>query len=176
VDRSSGYAAGIFELAQAEGELERVERELFTIARTLETSTELRDTLTNPQLPVERKQNILEDLVGGRASELTAGLISFIVSQGRGSELPEIVDAFVAKAAASRERMVAQVRSAVELEPEAVERLTIALSRIAGRAVEAKIIVDPSVIGGIVAQVGDMVIDGSIASRLDSLRQALATN
>ncbi|HSL26689.1 MAG TPA: ATP synthase F1 subunit delta [Acidimicrobiia bacterium] len=172
-DRADAYGAAILELARAEGETERVERELFTIARTFATSHELRDTLTNPQVPAERKQGILDDLIGGHASTLTAGLVSFIVGQGRSSELPEIVDAFVARAAASRAKVVAEVRSAMPLEAPVLERLTAALSRATGKDVEIKVIVDPEIVGGIVARVGDTVIDGSVASRLAKFRETL---
>jgi F-type H+-transporting ATPase subunit delta len=172
-DRVDGYAAAVFELARAEGQLEVVERELFAIARTFEASTELRDALTNPRLPGERKQAILDDLIGASSSSLTTGLLAFIVAQGRASELSAIVDAFVGKAAASRAKVVAEVRTAVELEPALVERLAAALSRVTGKQVEVKTIVDPAVVGGVVAQVGDRVIDGTVARRLSSLRQAM---
>jgi len=174
-DRIVGYANGILELARAEGEVERVEDELFSIAQALDKSAELRSSLTDPQLPVERKQAVIAELLGGRASELTVGLVQFIVGQGRVSELPDIARALVEKAAESRSRALAEVRSAVPLDEDTIARLTAALSKATGKKVEVKVIVDESVIGGIVARVGDTVIDGSIARRMDSLRQALNT-
>jgi F-type H+-transporting ATPase subunit delta len=168
-----GYGAAIFEVARAEGQLERLERELFTVARTFATSNELRDTLTNPQLPLERKQGIIDDLIGGRASTLTVGLVSFVVEVGRAVDLPAIVDAFIARAAGSRAKAVAEIRSAVPLEPEVLDRLSAALSRATGKDLELQVIVDPSVLGGIVARVGDVVIDGSVARSLASLREAM---
>lgn len=172
-DRIAGYASGVFELARAEGQLERVESELFTIAQAMESSTELRSALTDPQLNLERKQAIVDDLVGGRVSSLTVGLVQFIVGQNRASELPAIARAFVDKSAASRDREVAEIRSAVPLDEATVERLATALNRATGKTVEPKVIVDPSVIGGLVARVGDTVIDGSIARKVESLRQAI---
>ena len=172
-DRITGYANGIFELAKAEGELERVESELFTIAQALDGSPELRSTLTDPQLPMEKKQALVDDLIGGRASSLSVDLVQLIVSQGRASELSDIARAVVEAAAASRDKAVAEVRSAVHLDEETIERLTVALGRATGKSVEVKVVVDESVIGGIVARVGDIVIDGSLARRVDSLRQAV---
>ena len=168
-----GYGAAIFEVASAEGQLDRLERELFTVARTFATSNELRDTLTNPQLPIERKQGIIDDLIGGRASPLTVALVSFVVEVGHAADLPAIIDAFIARAAGSRTKAVAEIRSAVPLEPEVLERLATALSRATGKELELKVIVDPSVIGGVVARVGDVVIDGSVARRLASLREVM---
>ena len=168
-----GYGAAIFEVAKAEGELERIERELFTVARTFATSNELRDALTNPQLPIDRKQGIIDDLIGGRASTLTVAFVSFVVEAGRATDLPAIIDAFIARAASSRAKAVAEIRSAVPLEPEVLERLGVALSQATGKELELKVIVDPSVIGGVIARVGDIVIDGSVARRLASLREVM---
>jgi F-type H+-transporting ATPase subunit delta len=175
-DRISGYARGIYEIASGEGSLERVESELLTISRAFETEPELRSSLTNPQLPAERKQAVVEELIGGRASSLTVGVVQLLVSQNRASELPAIASAVSNAAAASRDKAVAEVRSAVPLSEDTVSRLTSALRKATGKDVEVKVVVDPAVIGGIVARVGDTVIDGSIARRFDSVRQAVKSN
>ena len=174
-DRIEGWAKAIFDVATAEDQLENTERDLFTVARAMADSNELRDALTNPQLPANRKQGIIDDLVGGRAPDLIRSLISFIISQGRATDLPAIVDAFIERAAASRSRAVAEIRSAIPLDQETVDRLAAALSRATGKQLEVKTIVDPDLIGGVVAQVGDVVFDGSVARRLTDLRQALRT-
>jgi len=175
-DRINGYARGIFEMASGEGFLDRVESELLTISRAFETSPELRSNLTDPQLPLERKQAIVDELLGGRATSLTVGVVQLLVSQDRATELPAIASAVAGIAAASRDKAVAEVRSAVPLDEATVQRLTASLSRATGKDVEVKLIVDPSVIGGIVARVGDTVIDGSIARRFESVRQAVRSN
>jgi F-type H+-transporting ATPase subunit delta len=175
-DRINGYAQGIFEMARAEGNLERVEDELLSVARAVETAPELRSNLTDPQLPLDKKQGIIDELLAGRASSLTVGVIQLLVGQGRASELPAIATAVAAAAAASRDKELAEVRSAVPLDDETVERIAAALGRATGRTVEVKVVVDPDLIGGVVARVGDTVIDGSIAKRMDSLRQAVRSN
>lgn len=172
-DRIEGYAAAILEFARAEGELERVGDELFRIARTFESSDALRQALTDPRIPVERKQGVVDDLLGTKALALTKGLVAFVVAAGRATDLPEIADRVVARAAAARDRAVAEVRTAVELDPATLERLTAALSRATGKAVEAKVVLDPSVIGGVVARIGDLVIDGTVSHRLQQLRETL---
>lgn len=174
-DRITGYASGVFELARAEGVLEQVENELLSVSQAIEASAELRSTLTDPRIPLEKKQAIVDDLIGGRASSLTLSLVQLIVNQGRSSDLPAIARAVVESAAASRDKAVAEVRSAVPLDDETVARLTAGLSRATGKSVEVKVIVDESVIGGIVARVGDTVIDGSLARRVDSVRQAVSS-
>lgn len=172
-DRVSGYATAVFDLAQAEDELDRVETEFLAIGQALEKSPELRSTLTDPQLPLEKKQAVVDDLIGSRASRLTLGLVQFIVGQGRSGDIPAVARAFVEKAAASRDRAVAEVRSAVPLDDATVERLAVALGRATGKRVEVKVIVDESVVGGIVARVGDVVIDGSLAHAMSQVRHAV---
>jgi len=175
-DRISGFAQGIFEIASAEGVLDQVESELLTVARAMETSPELRSNLTDSQLPLEKRQGIVDELIGGRASSLTVGLVQLVVAQDRVSDLPAIAHALSETAASSRDRALAEVRSAVSLDAETVSRLASALGRATGNQVEVRVVVDPSVIGGIVATVGDTVIDGSIAKRFDSVRQAVRSN
>lgn len=174
-ERVSGYAAGIVEIARAEGVLERVEAELFELGRQLETSSELRSALTDPQLPLERKRAVVSDLLGERATSLTVGLAEFLLGQGLGSDIGPIASAVATQAAAARNRQVAEIRSAIPLDEATVARLGEALSRSTGKSLEIRTVVDPSVLGGVVARVGDTVIDGSVAAKLDSLRHALQT-
>lgn len=172
-DRIDGYAAAIFELARAEDELAKVERELFAVARAIEDSSELRDRLADPRLPHDRKQSILDDLVGGRVSQVTMNVIGLVVAQGRASDLPAIADRVAARAAASVGKQLAEVRSAVPLDDATVDRLRAALSKAIGSPVEVRTVVDPGIVGGVVATVGDIVIDGSVRRRLQSLRETL---
>lgn len=172
---TEGYAAALLEVARAEGALERVGDELFAIARAIESSGELRGSLADPALPTERKAAIVGEIIGRGTAPVTRSLVDFLVRVGRARELPAIADRLVEKIAAEQGRAVAQVRTAVELDADTVRRLEESLSRATGRAVQVKAIVDPSVLGGVVAQIGDTVIDGSVRRRLDSLRQKLET-
>jgi F-type H+-transporting ATPase subunit delta len=172
-DRIDGYAAAVFEIARAEGELGRVEREFLAVARSIETSPELRERLVDARLPVERKHAIVHELVGGRASELTVNLVAFIIGQGRASELPVMARRLAQQVAREAGGELAEVRAAIPLDDATIERLTAALSKAVGRQVVVRTILDPTVMGGIVARVGDVVIDGSVQSRLQSLRAAM---
>ncbi|HEV3352974.1 MAG TPA: ATP synthase F1 subunit delta [Acidimicrobiales bacterium] len=172
-DRIDGYAQGIFDIARAEGALDKVENELFQFSQLFQGNEQLREKLTDQSLPVEKRQAIVEDLLGQKASSLTVNLISFLVGTGRARELPEIVDRLVERAAAERQREVAEVRTAVMLDAEQQRRLTEALEKSTGKKIELKIIQDPSVLGGVVARVGDTVIDGTVRRRLDQLRESL---
>jgi F-type H+-transporting ATPase subunit delta len=168
------YADAFLTLANAEGDSAPVEAELFQVAMAIESSDELRATLTDAGLPAARRQQVVEDLLSGRASPTTIGIVSMVVAAGRASDLPEIVRALTERAAAARNKAVAEVRSAVPLTPDQAARLTEALSKATGKDVEIKVVIDPSVLGGIVTQIGDTVIDGSVRHRLNKMREVLA--
>lgn len=167
------YAQAILDVARAEDLVAPVEDDLFRFARALEGSEPLRVALTDPQLPLERRVAVVDELTAGRALPLSAALLGMLIGAGRVNDLGEIVDRFVELAAASREREVAEVRSAVELDEGQIARLADALGRATGKAVEVKVIIDPSVLGGLVARIGDTVIDGSVRHRLDQMKAQL---
>jgi F-type H+-transporting ATPase subunit delta len=161
-DRVDGWVVGLFEVARAEGQLDAVEDDLFRFARALEGSDELRSVLTDEAVPASRRLGVVTDLLGNRASRLSAALVSAVVAAGRARELPAIAEGLVKK-----------VRSAVPLDEDQRTRLAAALGRATGRAVDVKVVIDPEVLGGVVAQVGDTVIDGSVRARLDELRERI---
>ncbi len=171
-DHIEAYAHGLLTIARAEGNADALSDELFRFARALEGSDELRNALTDPRLPVERRQQVVEDLLGGKASDVTTAAVSMVVGSGRAGELAAIADAVVGANAHAGGKAVAEVRSAVALSADQQQRLAAALATSTGGEVEVKNIVDPSVVGGIVTQIGDTVIDGSVRSRLAKLRES----
>lgn len=171
-DRTDVYADAILGILLAEGGSSEVEDELFRVARAVEGNEELRDTLADPHIPADRRQKIVEDLLAGRAEPLTVAVVGLVVGAGRARELPAIVDRLVARRADQRSATIAEVRSAVELSEDQRTRLAAALTRAVGQDVDVKVIVDPTVVGGAVAQIGDQVIDGSVRTRLAQLREA----
>jgi F-type H+-transporting ATPase subunit delta len=172
-DRNLAYADALFGVARAEGSLGEVEDELFRFSQTLQGSDELRTALTDEHIPAFRRQQIVEDLLEGKSSRVTTALVSLVVGAGRARDLPAIVRQLVERSAAEANKEVAEVRTAVNLSATQRERLTAALNKATGKQVELKVVLDPSVLGGIVAQVGDTVIDGSVRYRLHQLKQAL---
>jgi F-type H+-transporting ATPase subunit delta len=172
-NRIDGYSRALFEIARAEGTLDEVEDELFRFARSFESSEELRHALTDDTVPAARRQAIVEDLLGGKATPTTVQLVSLVVASGRSRDLPAIIDQLVQRAASAKDADVAEVRSAVALTSDQQDRLRAALANATGRNVNLKVVVDPSVLGGLVATVGDTVIDGTVRTRLDQLKSRL---
>lgn len=167
----TGYAEALFRVVRAEGELDRVEDELFRFGKLLESNYELKQALSDQSLDKEQRVKILDELLGEKVSPHTLGLLTFVVEQGRARQLPQILERLSGLAADARNSVVAEVRSAVPLDEDRRKKLADALSNATGKNVEVKVLVDPSVIGGIVTKIGDTVIDGSIKRRLEQVKQ-----
>lgn len=171
-NRITAYADAAFGIARAEGALAEVEDELFRLGRIYESNEELRSTLTDPRLPAARRQQIVEDLLDGKATAATVAIVSMIVGAGRSADLPRIAQDLVKRSASQRGEVVAEVRSAVALSDDQISRLAAALRTRTSLDVTVKNVVDPSVMGGIVTQIDDSVLDGTVRTRLNQLREA----
>lgn len=171
-DRVTNYAQAMLAVAEAEGVTEDVADELFRFARALDGNDELRSALTDQRIEAARRQQIVEDLLGGKASPTTVGLVSMAVGAGRAGDLSKIADRVVDLSASARGRDVALVRTAVALTDDQQSRLVAALRKAHGADIDVKVQVDPSVVGGIVTQIGDTVMDGTVRTRLAQLREA----
>lgn len=169
--RIDGYAAALLDIARAEGEPEEFTDEFFRAVRALDANVELRDTLVDPLIPVERRQGIVDELLGPRADRVTVAAVNFVIAAGQGKHLEAISSRLVQLAAEQEGAVVAEVRSAVTLDPDQIRRLEEALSAASGRRVQVKAVTDPAVLGGIVTKIGATVFDGSVKSRFDDLRE-----
>ena len=162
-DRVEAYSQAFFEVARAEKQGGAIEDDLFRFSRALDANDDLRMALGDRALPAERRIAVVEELMGGTALPVSVGLVSMVVGADRAAEL----------SAEERKHEVAEVRAAVPLDEGLRDRLANALSHATGKQVEVKVVVDPNVLGGVVARIGDTVIDGSVRRRLDQLKERL---
>jgi F-type H+-transporting ATPase subunit delta len=160
--------------AERAGDLDDVEDELFRFGRILTGSGDLRAALTDRAAGGEAKSGLLHALLGGRANPVTERLVTRLVTVPRGRSLDSGIESLSKLAAARRDRMVAEVVSAIPLTDRQKERLGAALARIYGRRVHLNLDVDPAVLGGMRVRVGDEIINGSIADRLDEAARRMA--
>jgi len=169
-----GYAVGLLAIARAEGGGDDLANEVFAIGRAIDGSDQLRDAVTDIRIPVERKQTLLAEVLDGRASSVAIALVNMLVSAGKARDITDVGRLMIDKAAQSQKLTVAEVRSAIELDAATVARLEEKLAAATGKRIKANVIVDPAIVGGLVAKVGDTVFDGSVRSRLQELREAWA--
>lgn len=166
-----GYAEALFSVVRAEGELDRVEDELYRFGKVLESNHELKQALSDKSIDRSQRTKILDELLADKVSPHTLALLAMVVEQGRGRQLPEILEQLTQIAAEARDSVVADVRSAIPLDEKQQKDLADALSKATGKKVEVRVVVDPSVLGGVVAKVGDTVIDGTVRRRLQLLKE-----
>ncbi|MEX0836242.1 MAG: ATP synthase F1 subunit delta [Nitriliruptor sp.] len=169
-DRTSAYAQAVVALATGEGALDAVEDELLTVARAIDASDELRRQLTDQHLPVGRRLTFAESSALQAAHPATRSALAMIIAADRVGELPAIADEVAKQAARRRDAEVAEVYVAVPLDEAQRASLKTALERATGKTLDLKVFVDQDVVGGVRAKIGDTVIDGTLAKRLDDLR------
>jgi F-type H+-transporting ATPase subunit delta len=157
----------------AGGNAKRLSDELFAFAQVVEQNPELRDALSDPVRSTDDKAALIDSLLGGKALPATVTLAKQALA-GTYRTVPAALAEYQKVAAAVHDEGVATVRVAKPLTEGETERLAAALQRTYGRAVHLNLLVDPTVLGGVKVEIGDDVIDGTVASRLDDARRALA--
>jgi F-type H+-transporting ATPase subunit delta len=153
--------------------LDDVEDELFRFGRVLNREPQLASLLADTTTPADKRVALLDQLVDGKVSPVTAALLRQTVRLPRDRHLDVLFEELAELAAARRDRSVARVTTSVALSSEQEQKLTDALSRLYGRAISLQVELDPSLLGGLVVQVAGEVIDGSVASKLSAARRAL---
>jgi F-type H+-transporting ATPase subunit delta len=154
-------------------DVERLSDELFTFARTVQENPGLRDALSDPARSAEDKAGLVDSLLAGKALPATVTLVKQALA-GTYRTVAVALAEYQKVAASVRNEGVATVRVATPLTEAETERLAAALQRTYGRPVHLNMVVDPAVLGGIKVEIGDDVIDGTIAGRLDDARRLLA--
>jgi F-type H+-transporting ATPase subunit delta len=162
------------EAAEARGELENVEDELFRFGRIVGGDRDLSRILADRTAPLAGKRALLHRLLSGRVSPVTEQLLSNVLTT-RYAGAPDVeIERLTDAASRRRGQSIARVRTAVPLTETQEQRLSAVLGRLYGRPIGLQVIVEPDLLGGLVVQVGDEVIDGSIAHRLEAAERRLA--
>jgi F-type H+-transporting ATPase subunit delta len=168
------YAKALFQLAQEHDRVAGVGEELDALGRALAENPPLRDVLLQPLHPAPQRRGVYQSLVESMGlSPLLRAFGSFLIDQRRLLDFGGIHEAYREMAAAAAGRTRARVRSAAPLSEAQQTQLRSALARRVGHDVELDVQVDPGLIGGLVAQVGDLLLDGSLRTQLRQIRSRL---
>jgi F-type H+-transporting ATPase subunit delta len=160
--------------AEVRGELDDVEDELFRFGRIVSSDRELGRILSDRKAQAGGKAALLDRLLSRKVSPVTEQLLRNVLTGPHVGHAENAIERLSDVASRRRGQSVARVTTAVALTAEQEQRLTEVLGRIYGRTVGLQVTVDPSVLGGLIVQVGDEVIDGSIAHRLEAASRRLA--
>lgn len=172
-ERVDGYATALLEAVSGDAALTQIEEELFRFMQILDGSEELRTILSSRDVSAEARKRLVEDLLSSKATPTTLRLASYTTQVGRPRDYENLLAFLVDRLALESNKRMAEVRSAVEMDDQQMQDLSAALRRVVGYDVELRVTVDPSILGGFVATIGDTVVDASARHRLELLRDRL---
>lgn len=168
------YAKALFALGVENGTYETYNETLQGIAGLCSSMPELVDALTNPLYPLDARMQVMTGLIAAQKTDrIMANFLKLLVEKKRAEILPEIAEEFQAMVDEARNVCHGSVLSAVALSDALQGKIQNTLEKLTGKKVELSTSVDPSLIGGIVAKVGDLVLDGSIRTQLAGLKDSI---
>ncbi len=169
------YAKAIFSLGKEKGKVDTYAETLVAIAGLFEDpALEVADALTNPLYPLDARQNVMAAIAKSTGSDkIMTSFLNLLIEKKRVDALPEI--AAQVQVMVDREENISHgsVTSAIKLDKALLAKVQATLENITGNKVILETQVDPLIIGGIVAKVGDLVLDGSIRTQLDGLKESI---
>ena len=174
-ERLDGYATALLETVEGGPALAAIEDALFGFSQVVAGSEPLRQALSDREVPAGNRKQIIADLLGGKADAITIELAEYATQVGRPRDFEAFLGLLIDRIAAESNRRLADVRSAVELDDSQRAALAAALGRAVGRDVEVRVTVDPGVVAGFVATIGDTVVDGSARHQLELLKERLVS-
>ena len=173
-ERLDGFATALLAPVEGAAALTGIEDELFRFMRIVASAEDLRAALSNRAVPQTARQSLVEDLLRGKASDTTVRLAAYTTRVGRPRDYEALLGFLVDRVASENNRRLADVRAPIELDETQRGQLAQALAGVVGRNVEVRVTVDPTVLAGFVATIGDTVVDGSARHRLEILKERLA--
>jgi F-type H+-transporting ATPase subunit delta len=171
------YAKSLIDLALERGELETVFADMKWLQAVTKSNRDFVNLLRSPVIKADTKKKILEAVTNGNISEMTAGFNRLLITKGRESNLPEIASAFITAYKAHKNIQTIQLTSAAPLSDALRTAIIEQVKKSAGfNNLELEEKVDPSLIGGFVLQVGDKLVDASVAYDLREIAKQFENN
>ena len=168
------YAKALVNLAEKGKDLDNAGKNLTDITEVYKKNSELRQVLSDTKVSSRVKQEILKDVLNTiKTSKLVDTFSRYLLAKRRIDILPDIERAFNLLLQEKLGRIEANVTAAYELPKETVKKLVNAISGYSGKEVQVNVAIDPSIIGGMVTRIGSTVIDGSIKTHLNKIRQSI---
>jgi F-type H+-transporting ATPase subunit delta len=167
------YAAALFAQALQAKTLDIVHQDLGTVALAAEKVPPLKALLNQPLVTEARKKAALQAAFGEKVGKPTLGFLDLLIDKRRIGILPEIYAEFDRKVREHNNVALAEATSAIPLTPAEMNALKASLEKRTGKTIELRTEVDPSLIGGVMVRIGDNVLDGTVKSQLERLREHL---
>ncbi|WP_163337068.1 F0F1 ATP synthase subunit delta [Desulfopila sp. IMCC35008] len=168
------YAKALFAIGKEQGTYEGYNEALQAVAELYLGTPEVVDALTNPLYPMDLREKVMAGIVTSMGADKVMGnFLNLLVEKKRVEILPEIAEEYKIMVDDEKNVSHGSVISAVELSDELQAKVQATLEKLTGKKVELTTSVDPTIIGGIIAKVGDLVLDGSIKAQLAGLKDSI---
>ncbi len=168
------YARGLFAVGKEDGQFKEYGQELDRLAAFLREAPDIMEALENPVFPPDLKLQIVEELIKAlNIIDAVAKFLRLLVEKRRIHHIAQIAEAYQELLDEELGISRAKVVAAIELSPEDQQKLAEALEKVTGQKVIVEMEVDPSIIGGVVARIGDLVLDGSIRAQLEKFKESI---
>lgn len=167
------YGEALGELASEHNLLDQVEEELLIVREVLESEPELRRILEDPKVSIEKKDGLVQELFGQRLSRISLNFLRLVVAKQREAYLSDMIDAYIAYANTKRGIVEVEVTTAAPLTQTQADVLIRKFSEMTGRKIRLMTKQDEAILGGVVARIGDLIMDGSVRTRLELLGESL---
>jgi len=168
------YAKALFSVGKEQGTFGAYNDALQALSALYTSTPEVVDALTNPLYPMEIREKVMAGIVKSMETDTVMGnFLNLLVEKKRAEILPEIAEEFQIMVDEEQNISHGSVISAVELSDELQAKVRATLEKLTGKKVELTVSVDPSIIGGVIAKVGDLVLDGSIKAQLAGLKDSI---
>lgn len=170
------YAKATLNLAESQKKTKDVNDNMLLISKTIADSQELQMLLNNPVLKSEAKLKVLDSIFGKKVNTITNGIIKILVGNKRLALLPNVAQQYNHLFDKLQEVEVAKVTTAVPLTTDLEKKILAKLKEFTTKKVTVENIIDESIVGGFILQIGDKQFDASITGKLNSLRRNFETN
>ena len=168
------YAKALFAVGKEEDKFEEYNETLQGVAELYVSHSEVADALTNPLYPLDIRQKVMAGMIASMGVEkIMANFLNLLVEKKRAGILPEVAEEYQSMVDNEKNVSHGSVVSAIELSEALQVKVRATLEKLTGKKVELTTSVDPSIIGGIIAKVGDLELDGSIRTQLASLKDSI---
>jgi F-type H+-transporting ATPase subunit delta len=167
------FINALLDVASKKGQFEQIEKDLELVCGIISKHADLKRVLFHPSISRSNKKELITKVFGKSVSDLMMNFLSLLVDRRKEGILEFIPDVYKAVTDEKKGVIKATVQTIVPLEGDRLDNFKKQLKKITGKTVELEVIQNPDILGGMVIQIGNKMIDGSVANRLKNLKTRL---
>lgn len=171
---SKTYSSALFEVALESSMIDQILAEYEFVVNSINDNPEFYEILSSPKVSLDEKKNIVDATYGSHICGELTNFFKLLMDKKRSQAILEIFEEFKSQVNEHKGFVVAKVESVIPLEAKEIKELEVKLNKVTGKTVTVNNVINPDIMGGLVVNVGDKIIDGSVKRKLDSMKHDLA--